>query len=58
MIDGAHLEPILDTGYRCGFVFCLHGNDENNHENANIRIRNPKWKRKEMKMERFKNVSV
>ena len=32
MIDGAHLEPILDPGYLCGFVFCLHGNDENNEQ--------------------------
>ena len=22
--------------YRCGFTFCLHGNDENDHENGNI----------------------
>ena len=22
--------------YRCGFTSCLHGNDENDHENANV----------------------
>ena len=29
--------------YLCGFTSCLHGNDENDHENANISIHNPNW---------------
>ena len=43
-----------------GSASCSHGNDENDRENANIWIRNPKWiwKRKEMKTEQFENVSV
>ena len=33
-----------------------HGDDENDHENANIWIRNPKWI--DMKTERYENITI
>ena len=41
---------------RTSFTSCLHGNDENDHENVNIWIRNPKWI--DLKTQRNENGTI